>query len=77
MDIVFFDYEQSMLDDVIDACKQIAQYEDCVITMPDHTSVLQKCDINFLKMYRDFIDDRIKEMEAKDPWVPFVTTNEV
>lgn len=76
MNILFFDYENSMLDDVVAACEKISQYVDDVIAIPDSMSVVRNCDIEFLKMYRDFIDARIKEMEAKDPWMPFVTTGE-
>ena len=76
MNILFFDYENSRLDDVVSVCEKISQYVDDVIVIPDSMSVVKNCDIEFLKMYRDFIDSRIKEMEKinEEPWIPFVKT---
>ena len=68
MNILFFDYENSILDEVVEVCKNISEHTtDDIIAIPDSMSVVRNCDIEFLKMYRDFIDARIKEMEAKDP----------
>ena len=64
MNILFFDYENSNLDEVVAVCEKISQYiTDDIIVVPDSMSIMKKCDIEFLKMYRDFIDMRIQEME--------------
>ena len=67
MNILFFDYENSNLDEIIAVCEKVSQYTtDDIICVPDSMSIVRKCDIEFLKMYRDFIDMRIKEMSGNN-----------
>lgn len=66
MCVLIVDTDKIHLDAAKEICRQVANKTECdLIAIPKGIDIIQDISVDWMKMIRDRLDEKIKELEAK------------